>query len=319
MWSRSRVHVHIGKRTLKTAAAVIISMLIVDFFGATSSKLIFAMLGAMAVIQPTFTESVEACLSQIVGVLFGAVAGVALLALPLPPLMITGIGIILVITLYNVLHIRFSPSLSCFIVVMLCTSPEVNAWSYALGRIWDTAIGLIVGMAINTLIFPYDNSRQIRSTVESLEKEVLLFLEDMFDGDGHLPDAKEMRKKLDAMEGQLSIFSNQKLILHLGRQHEQLERFQLCEGKARALLARMELLAQMGEPGELNKENRESLKQCGVKLAKKAMSERQEEELEEFMVPEHGGATELDIVMNYHIRQVLILRKELMEALESKK
>ena len=36
--------IHIGLRTTKTAAAVIISMLIVELYGATSSKLIFAML-----------------------------------------------------------------------------------------------------------------------------------------------------------------------------------------------------------------------------------------------------------------------------------
>ena len=72
---------HIGLRTLKTAAAVILSIIIVDYYGATSSKVILAMLGAMAAVQPTFTESLESCLTQIVGVLLGALAGLLLLAL----------------------------------------------------------------------------------------------------------------------------------------------------------------------------------------------------------------------------------------------
>ena len=38
----------IGLRTLKTVAAVLAAMVIVDAYGATASKLIFAMLGAMA-------------------------------------------------------------------------------------------------------------------------------------------------------------------------------------------------------------------------------------------------------------------------------
>ena len=62
---------HIGLRTAKTAVAVILSMFIVDLYGATSSKLIFATLGAMAAVQPTFKASLESCLTQIVGVLFG--------------------------------------------------------------------------------------------------------------------------------------------------------------------------------------------------------------------------------------------------------
>ena len=173
---RIRSKLHVGPRTFKTVLAVIISMIVVEAYGATTSKLIFAMLGAMAAVQPTFKESVESCLTQIVGVLFGGLAGVVLLALPIPALVSTGIGMVMVITLYNALQIRFSPSLSCFIVVMLCTTPDIQPMTYALGRIWDSAIGLGIGMLINTLIFPYDNSRQIRSTVESLDRELILFL-----------------------------------------------------------------------------------------------------------------------------------------------
>ena len=51
---------------------------------------VFAMLGAMAAVQPTFKESLEACISQIVGVIFGALAGVLLLRLPVHPLVATG-------------------------------------------------------------------------------------------------------------------------------------------------------------------------------------------------------------------------------------
>ena len=142
----------IGLRTVKTAVAVIIAMLVVDLLGTTDSKLIFAMLGAMAAVQPTFKESVEAFLSQIIGVVFGAIAGILLLALRMPPLVTTGIGIILVITLYNILRIRYSPSLPCFILVMLCTTPDVQPLMYALGRIWDTAIGLAIGMLVNMLM-----------------------------------------------------------------------------------------------------------------------------------------------------------------------
>ena len=52
--NKKRLRIHIGLRTIKTAIAVIISMIIVDFYGATTSKLIFAMLGAMAAVMPTF-------------------------------------------------------------------------------------------------------------------------------------------------------------------------------------------------------------------------------------------------------------------------
>ena len=292
---------HIGLRTAKTAVAVILSMLIVDLYGATSSKLIFAMLGAMAAVQPTFKASLESCLTQIVGVLFGAAAGVLLIALPIPPLAATGIGIILVITLYNTLNIKFSTGIPCFIVVMVCTTEGIQPLTYALGRIWDTAIGLGVGMIINMLIFPYDNSRQIRATAESLDREVISFLEQMFDGDDVLPDAHITARKITDLERQLAIFSNQKLILKMKRQKEDLKVFHACESKAKVLVARMEVLSHVAQPGRLSTENRERLIQCGANI------------LDERVI---DTPTELDIVTNYHVRQLLNIRQDLLAVLE---
>lgn len=293
--------VHIGLRTIKTTVAIVIAMVIVDYLGASASKLIFAMLGAMAAVQPTFKDSVDSCLAQIVGVLFGAVASIVLTALPVPSLVATAIGMILVITLYNVLRIRYSPSLPCFIVVLMCTTPDIHPIGYALERIWDTAIGLGTGMIINTLVFPYDNSRQIRDTVESLDKELIAFLEDMFDGDDILPDADAMSRKVDGMYRQMRVFSNQKLLLHMRRQKEKQETFRQCERKVRELLARMEVLSQMGRPGRLDTENRRALESCGANIQDKRLLD---------------SVMERDVVTNYHIRQILRLRRELLDALK---
>ena len=296
-WVRLRV----GLRTVKTTAAVVISMLLVDRLGTSGSRLIFAMLGAMAAVQPTFKESVASCLTQIVGVLFGAAAGLLLRLLPGPDLVAVGIGMVLVITLYHSLRIPYSPSLPCFVVVMVCVTPDVHPIIYAAERIWETAIGLGVGMAINTLVFPYDNSRRIRATAEGLDKVLIAFLEEVFDGDDILPDAKAMRRTIDDLQRELELFSNQKLILRLRRQQEELETFRLCENKARELVARMEVLSQMGRPGRLDGENRRRLLACGANI-------RDQRPLDSVL--------ERDVVTNYHVRQILKLRRELLDALK---
>ena len=290
----------IGLRTIKTAVAVMIAMVIVYFYGATTSKLVFAMLGAMDAVQPTFKASCRACLTQIVGVLFGAVMGMALMALPVHPLVAVGIGIVLVITVYNGFQIRFSPSLPCLILLTMFTTPDIQPMTYAFSRIWDTAIGLGVGMTINTLVFPYDNSQQIRATVESLDRELIRFLEEMFDGNDHVPDAARMSRTVEEMARQLEVFSNQRLLTRLNRQKKQIASFQICEGKARELLARMEVLSRMERPGRLSRENRRRLRSCGAKIP-----------------DSHSGGSpkERDIVANYHVTQILKLRRELLEAL----
>ena len=293
-------HIRIGPRTIKTAAAVIISMVIVHFYGTTTSRLTFAMLGAMAAVEPTFTDSLRSCLAQIVGVVFGSLVGVLLLAIPMHPLLRTGIGIVLAITLYNTFRIRFSPSLPCLIVLTMCITPDITPLSYAAGRIWDTAIGLGVGLTINTLVLPYDNSRQIRASVESLDREVLRFLEEMFDGDEVLPDAARMEEKVGVMARQLTVFTNQRLWMRRSAQKQEIASFRVCQSKARELLARMEILSHMERPGRLTRENRRRLRSAGAVISDNSPLR---------------NPKEWDIVVNYHVAQILKLRKELLDAL----
>lgn len=293
--------VRIGWRTLKTATAVVIAMAIVNIWGTTTSKLIFAMLGAMAAMEPTFKESVEACLTQIIGVLFGAVIGVLLLELPIPYLASAGIGIILVITLYNMLHIRFSPSLPCMIVVMICSTPDIQPFTYAIGRIWDSAIGLSIGLFVNTMIFPYDTRSQMRGTIKNLDSEVIHFLEDMFDGDNKLPNTKKLYNGISILNEQLTIFSNQWVLLNHKPNREDLESFQLYEKKAHQLIAHMEVLCNMDQLGTLNEETRNLLIECNADIQNQETTET---------------LTEQDIITNYHVSQLLLLRQELLNVLK---
>lgn len=289
--------IHIGRRTIKTVAAVVIAMLVAEYFGTTSSRLIFAMMGAMEAVRPTFKESVEAVLSQFVGIFVGALAAVLLHTLPIPYVVSAGIGILIVIVFYNAFRIPFSPSLACFIVVMVCTTSDVHPMLYALGRIWDSAIGLGVGMLINLLVFPYDNSKKIRAAVQNLDAELILFLEDMFDGDNKLPDADIMEKKLADIAYQLSIFANQVLPFHKARQKEKLKLFRMCESRARRLVSHLEVLCAMDMPGQLNDENLAKLRADGANIAEQ---------------PNLKEWTDKDTITNYHVAQILTLRKELL-------
>ncbi len=289
--------IHIGRRTIKTVAAVVLGMLAAEYFGATSSKLIFAMMGAMEAVRPTFKESVEAVLSQFVGIFVGALAAVLLHTLPIPYVAAAGIGILIVIVFYNALKIPFSPSLACFIVVMVCTTSDVQPLLYALGRIWDSSIGLFIGLVINLLIFPYDNSKKIRAAVQNLDAELILFLEDIFDGDDALPDTDVMEKKLADIAYQLSIFANQRLPFHRARQKEKLKLFRMCEGRARRLVSHLEILCSMDRPGQLNDDNLKMLREGGANIVEQ---------------PELYEWTDKDTVTNYHVTQILTLRNELL-------
>ena len=62
----------------------------------------------------------------------------------------------------------------------------------------------------------------------------------------------------------------------------------------------MEVLSHMEHPGRLNEENRRRLIKCGAVI-------RDSRPLE--------AVAEIDVVTNYHVRQILKLRRELLEVL----
>lgn len=292
--------IHIGRRTFKTALAVIISLIIVSFYGATTSKMIFAMLGAMGAMEVTFQKSLESCIAQIVGVSFGVLVGVALRSLPIHPLVCVGIGIIFIIVLYNVFQMHFSPSLPCLMIVTICTTADILPFTYAMGRLWDTFIGLAVGMIINVVVLPYDNSLKIRQAIEYLEKEVIEFLEDMFDGDKDYPDTIKMRNTIDDMGSQLGIYSKQWLPFVVKQDIKTLSVYMRCQNKSRELLAQMEVLHQMENPGRLDVDIRKRLEESGADIRDKRVIEK---------------INEADIITNYHVAKILDLRQELIETI----
>lgn len=295
-WSKLRI----GPRTLKTAFAVTLSIIVVYFYGSSTSNLIFATIGALSAMGATFKDSLESCFSQIAGVIFGVIAGVLLLSMHMPPLFASGIGIIVVITFYNILHLKFSPTLACIVVVTICNLSDTTPFIYATERIWDTAIGLAIGMIINLFIFPYDNSKQIRNTIHRLDKELILYLEEMFDGDENLPNVNRMVHSFDEIEHGLKIFSDQKLLYRRKAQRNDLTSFLDCEEKARQLVVHLEVLSELPFPGVLNPYNKERLERNGAKIKDQRVL---------------ADPTELDIVTNFHVSQVLNLRRELIDAL----
>lgn len=286
---------------MKSAIAIFVALIIVEQYGATTSKVVFALIGAAAAMDVTFKASLKSCLAQICGVSFGALFGLLMLYLPIDRYISVAIGFILVMTLYNMLHLHLSPVLPCIVIAMVLTNPEIHPIPYALGRLWDTTIGLAVGLFINTLFFPYDTRRQMRETVDELDRDLLRFLEDYFDGDDTRPDAEQMAAKIAGLERQLNLMREQKWVIHRRRKKLDLCSLQKCDTAARHLVTELEALSLIEVPGRLTEENRERLQNCGVVIRDQRTSEEE---------------NVADVVTNYHVARVLALRRTIREELD---
>ncbi len=295
-----KLHIPVGLRTLKTAIAVTISLLVIEHLGASSAKMIFAVIGSIAAMENSLKGALRNCVSQIVGVVIGVLLSMLMRQLPIPGVAAVGIGIVVTMVIFQLLHLHQSPVLACLILVIICTDSSITAHSYGLARIWDTAIGLGIGLAVNMLIVPYDNSKKIRRLLLSLDNDLILFLEDMFDGDDHLPDTDKMVGLNDQLEIQLAIFSDQRLFRRK-RQKTALRQFQRCQDLARELLVEVRTLRNMERPGRLSEHNRHRLGLLGAKVPKLKLS---------------GDFSTKEIVCNYHVERVLDLRESLKKELE---
>mgnify|MGYP002508227803 CR=1 FL=1 len=289
----------VGLRTLKTAVAVAASILLVERYGTSADELLFGVMGVFSAMEPTFKASVRGCIAQFSGVIVGVLLSLAIRAVEIPGVVAAGVGIILVMALYQIFHWKTSPVLPCLILVTICTDPELGAVAYGAARIWNTALGLAVGMAINMLVFPYDTSRKMQQAMISLDDDLILFLEDRFDGDDHLPETAEMSKKIESMERQLEMFADQRL-LRRRRQKRTLAKLLSCEDTARALLLEVQTLRSMDYIGRLNKENRTALRALGANISENSPDSR-------FQVE--------DLVVNYHVSRALHLRQKLKDEL----
>ena len=296
------MHLPVGLRTLKTAVAVAISILMVERYGTSADELLFGVMGAFSAMEPTFKASVRSSIAQITSVIIGVLLSLTMRALDVPGVVAAAIGIILIMAMYQLMHRKSSPVLPCLILVTICTKPELSAVTYGVERIWNTALGLGVGMLINMLVFPYDTSKKSQQIMASLDEDLIHFLQDRFDGDDHWPETEEMEAKVESLERQLAIFADQRL-LRRRRQKRMLARLQRCEETARLLLLEVETLRSIERPGRLHQQNRAALRALGAQIAEE--------------IPENRFSVE-DLVVNYHVSRALELRQELKDALSGK-
>ncbi len=295
-----KLHIPVGMRTVKTAIAVSLSLIVIEHLGSSSAKIIFAVIGAMAAMDNSLKASLRNCAAQIGGVIIGMVLAIIMRQFPIPGVVAVAIGIVVTMAVFQLLHWNQSPVLACIILVTICTDSSIVAHTYCLQRIWDTAIGLGIGLAVNMLILPYDNSKKMRRLLASLDKDMVSFLEDMFDGDNVLPDTQEMAGVNDELEIQLAIFAEQRLFRRK-RQKTLLRRLQHCRELARELLVEMRALRNMNKTGRLTEQNRHRLSLLGATVPK---------------LKGKGDFSPEEVVINYHVSRMLDLREELKRELE---
>jgi len=156
-------HYRIGMRVVKTAAAVMICMLIALFFGGWESKTITTV-SAIVTIRPTQGESVHTGIFRMLGTFIGGALGVltVIIGLFLPfytdGLFVIVIPLMLIVNLYicNILNMQDSCAISCIVTIIVASHVALDATVsealiFTVLRLRDTLIGVIIGTGMNIL------------------------------------------------------------------------------------------------------------------------------------------------------------------------
>jgi len=155
----------VGMRVVKTAAAVMICLLIALLTGGWDSVSIAAV-SAIVTIRPTRGETMNSGVFRLLGTVIGGVIGIltVVIGLFLPfysdGLFVVVIPLALILDLYlcNVLKMQDSCTISCVVTILVAVHVDLDttvggALIFTLFRLRDTFIGVVVATVMN--IIPY--------------------------------------------------------------------------------------------------------------------------------------------------------------------
>ncbi len=166
----------IGMRTVKTAVAASLTILISQLLNLTSP--FFAGIAAIIAMQSSVSESFNSARSRMYGTIVGAIIALLFsLIAPENPFFI-GIGIIIIIYTCNLFGWRKSVQISTIVFLSIILNYEEGSRvNYAFYRTLDTLIGLIIGTLINYFVLPPNMEGKIKESISKMYSQVKDMLE----------------------------------------------------------------------------------------------------------------------------------------------
>ncbi len=161
----------VGKRTLKTALAVMISLFIGNILHLETP--LFAGFSAVVVMQGSVYDSFRVMKDRMLATLTGAFVALVFVYFRMNNYLMIGLGIVIVILVCTNFKWKNSIALGCitFLIILIGEGGE-NPLLYAGHRSLDTLIGLVVGTTVNFLVFPPHPMRMIVRTYRTIEQDL---------------------------------------------------------------------------------------------------------------------------------------------------
>lgn len=276
---------------------MVLSLFVASMLGDLS---IFPALAAISVMSRTFEEGLMECRNQAIGILIGGLFGFLIGEFyPEPPIWLIGLGVMAIIVLCASFRIGFSCSLSCAIYIVACMTPQTQIVDNILVRLIHTAIGLGVGLAINYLIVPYNNSRQIYRLFRELTDLIPFYLEQRL-FQKTVPDLAPIQLILDRLRYEMTVYRHQRYVHR--NQKQVYSHMTVCLQLAEHIFQQLQILCAMHLIGVPEPQQLIALSDLGISVPETLTTGK--------------GSQEACIVTNYHLQALLISRSKLANMLK---
>jgi uncharacterized membrane protein YgaE (UPF0421/DUF939 family) len=206
----------IGMRNIKTGIGVSLAVL-VGSIGILQNPL-YAAIACIVTMQNTVKGSLKSGTNRIKGTIVGAIIGYLFALIHPGDPILTGVGIIALIYICNILNIKQSVSIASVVFcAILLGVGEQNALLYSINRTVDTAAGIIIALAVNYFIFRPNYLKDVLNELKIIEKKFMELIKEKIIDDNYI-DIDSFNEEITKLE-----LSYQRFVDELEYRNEDIE------------------------------------------------------------------------------------------------
>jgi uncharacterized membrane protein YgaE (UPF0421/DUF939 family) len=286
----------IGMRTIKTGIGVFITALI-GSIGLLQEPL-YAAIACVVTMQNTVKGSLKAGTNRIKGTVVGAIIGYLFaLVHPGDPIL-TGVGIIALIYICNILNIKQSVSIASVVFCsILLGVGNSNVLLYSINRTIDTAAGIVIALVVNYFIIRPNYLKDVMNELKIIEKRAIELIKEkiIYDNDIDIDNFNEEIVKLE------SIY--QRFIDELEYRNEdiEIEKLKKTLDVCKEIYFHLQSITLLNDKCYLSNKNHEGLK----KLYKKFELRRDIDDEESPVFNYHLGMIIKEIIILHNVNELM--------------
>lgn len=194
--------IKIGMRTIKTALAVSLSVLLSQIMHLEFP--FYAAIASIIVMQAYTRDTLSSGKNRMLGTFAGVCMGAAFAMIPFNKAVLSGVGIIILFCLCNLLKWEKSIGIAGVVFMRIMVDLENESpLKFGMNRLFDTLVGICIALLVNFLFFPYHHSDKIESYFVDFEKKISHILNKtiVLNGNTDIDDLKKdislLKKHLD--------------------------------------------------------------------------------------------------------------------------